>query len=119
MHPLARHIARDGGVIGFTGDFIDFVDVDDAALGGFDVHVGGLDDAQQDVLHILADIARFGERGRVGDGEWHIQDTRQRLRQQRLAAACGTNQQDVALLQFDLVAHACLDPLVVVVDGDG
>jgi hypothetical protein len=43
----------------------------------------------------------------------------------RLAAAGGAEQQDVRLLQLDVVAPAdartllVLDPLVVVVDGDG
>ena len=85
-----------------------------------DVEVGGLDQPQQDVLDILADVAGLGQRGGVGDAEGHVQDARQRLRQQRLAAAGRADQQDVALAQLDVVdLHPGGDALVVVVDGDG
>jgi hypothetical protein len=42
-----------------------------------------------------ADIASFGKRRRIGHGEGHVEDTREGLRQQRLAGAGGTDQQDV------------------------
>ena len=45
---------------------------------------------------------------------------RQRLRQQRLAAAGGAEQQDVRLAELDVLgADLGVDALVVVVDGDG
>jgi hypothetical protein len=62
-----------------------------------DVILTGLQQLQDDVLHILAHIARFGQRCRIRHREWHIQNPRQRLRQQRLAAARRPDQQDVRL----------------------
>src|SRR6516225_9361859 len=38
-----------------------------------DVVVGRLQQLEDDVLHILADIARFGERRGVGHGERHVE----------------------------------------------
>src|SRR6202167_4532558 len=32
LHALARHVARDRGVVGFAADLVDLVDIDDAAL---------------------------------------------------------------------------------------
>jgi hypothetical protein len=42
LHALARHVAGDRGIVGFAGDLIDLVDVDNAVLRALDVVVGGL-----------------------------------------------------------------------------
>ena len=83
-------------------DLVDLVDVDDAALGPADVEVGGLDQVQEDVLDVLADVAGLGQRRGVGDREGHVEDLGQRARQVRLAAAGGADEQDVALLELDV-----------------
>ncbi len=121
LHALARDVARDGRVVGLARDLVDLVDVDDAGLGALDVEVGRLDQLEQDVLDVLAHVAGLGERRGVGDGERHVEDAGQGLRQQGLAAAGGAEQQDVALLQLDvgLARGDGLHALVVVVDGHG
>ncbi len=85
------------------------------------IEVGGLDQLEEDVLDVLTDVAGLGQRGRVGDRERDVEDARQRLRQQRLAAAGRAEQHDVRLLQLDLAVGRVLghlNALVVVVDGD-
>ena len=62
-----------------AGDLIHLVDIDDAALGQLDVEIRRLKQAQQDVLDVLADIAGLGQRGRVGDGEGHLENLREGL----------------------------------------
>src|SRR6185312_5678838 len=100
-------------------NLVDFVDIDDAALGALDIIVGRLQQLEDDVLDVLADIARFGERGGVGHGEWHIQNARQGLRQQGLAAAGGADQHDIGFGEFDVAVFArAVDALIVIVDGD-
>ena len=122
LHALAGHVARDRRVVGLRADLVDLVDVDDAGLRLLDVVVALLQQLLDDVLDVLADVARLGERRGVGDREGHVQQPRQRLGQQRLAAAGRADQQDVALGELDLVALALaaarLQPLVVVVDRD-
>ena len=103
LHALARYVARDRRIVGLAADLVDFVDVDDAALRPLDVVVGVLQQLQNDVLDILADVAGFGQRGCIGHRERHVEDARQRLRQQRLAAAGRTDEQDVRLGEFDVV----------------
>ena len=84
-----------------------------------DVVVALLQQLLDDVLDVLADVARFGQRGGVGDGERHVEQARQRLRQQGLARAGRADQQDVGLRQFDVVVlDPAFDALVVVVHGD-
>ena len=121
LDALAGDVARDRGVVGLARDLVDLVDVDDPGLGLLDVVVGGLDQLQQDVLDVLPDVPGLGERRGVGDRERHVEDPRERLREQRLAAAGRAEQQDVGLLQLDVGVAGLhhLHALVVVVDRDG
>ena len=120
LDALAGHVARDRRVVRLARDLVDLVDVDDPGLGLLDVEVGRLDQLEQDVLDVLADVAGLGQRGRVGDRERDVEDPRERLRQVRLAAPRRAEQEDVRLLQLDVVVgRAHLHALVVVVDGDG
>ena len=118
LDALARHVARDRRVVGLARDLVDLVDVDDPGLGLLDVVVGRLDELEQDVLDVLADVAGLGQRRRVGDRERDVEDPRERLREQRLAAAGRPEQQDVRLLQLDVRVFGLhhLHALVVVVD---
>ena len=118
LHALAAHIAGDGRVLAFAGDLVDLIDIDDADLSLLHVEIRCLQELEQDVLHVLANITGLGEGGGVRDGEGHAQHLSQRLCQQRLADAGGAEEQDVGLLQFHVRALAAQDALVMVVDGD-
>ena len=61
LHALAGDVAGDGGVLALARDLVDLVDVDDAALGALDVVVGVLEQVEDDVLDVLADVAGLGE----------------------------------------------------------
>jgi hypothetical protein len=56
-----------------------------------------------DVLHVLANVTGLSQGRCVCDRERHVQQPRKGLRQQRLAAAGGTNQQNVALGDLDFI----------------
>ena len=122
LHALARDVAGDRRVLVLAADLVDLVDVDDPLLALLDVAAGGLQQLEDDVLDVLADVAGLGQRRRVDDREGDGEELGERLRQQRLAGAGRADQQDVRLGQLDLVAAARLlldlDPLVVVVDRD-
>ena len=122
LDALTRHVARDRGVLVLAADLVDFVDVDDPLLALLDVAAGRLQQLEDDVLDVLADVAGLGQRRRVDDREGDREQLGQRLRQQRLAGAGRADQQDVRLGELDLVAAARLlldlDALVVVVDRD-
>ena len=85
LHALAGNVAGDRDVLAGLADLVDFVDVEDAALGGLEVEVGGVQQLQQQVLHVLAHVAGLGQRGGVADGEGDVEDAGKRLRQ---AASC-------------------------------
>ena len=59
--------------------------------GALDVVVGGLQQLEDDVLHVLADVAGFGQRRCIGYRKGNIEAARQRLGEQRLA---GTGRPD-------------------------
>src|SRR5436190_940474 len=122
LDAFARHVARDRGVLVLAADLVDFVDVDDALLALLDVAAGRLQQLEDDVLDVLADVAGLGQRRRVDDGEGDREQLGQGLRQQRLAGARRADEQDVRLGELDFVAAARLlldlDALVVVVDRD-
>ena len=119
LHAFARHIAGDRRIFGLARNLVDFVDVNDPALRPLDVVVARLQQLQDDILDILADIARFGQRRRIGHREWHIEDPRQSLRQQCLPAPRWPDEQDVRLGQLDIGALLpVVQPLVMVVHGN-
>src|SRR5216684_1536224 len=119
LDAFARDVAGDRRIVGFAADLVDLVDIDDAALRPLDIVVGRLQQLQDDVLDVLADIAGFGQGRRVGHRERHVENPRQRLRQQRLARTGGADQQDVRLRKLDVVVLGLvIEALVVIVDGD-
>ena len=95
------------GLSRLARDLVDLVDVDDAGLRLLDVVVALLQQLLDDVLDVLADVAGFGQRRRIGDRERHVEQPRERLGEQRLAAAGRADQQDVALGELDIVLRAC------------
>ena len=89
LHTLAGDVAGDRRVVRLPRDLVDLVDVDDPGLGLLDVEVGRLDELQEDVLDVLADVAGFGQRSRIGDRKRNVQDAREGLREERLTAPVG------------------------------
>ena len=102
LYAFAAHVARDAHVLGLASDLINLVNVNDADLGALHVVVRRLEQAQDDIFHVLADVAGLGERGRVGDAEGDVENARERARHERLAAAGRADQEDVALVNLDL-----------------
>src|ERR1700690_4541871 len=85
LHAFTGNVAGDGRILVFAADLIHFVDVDDAGLGAAYVAVGGLQELEDDVLDVLADVAGFGEGGGVHDGEGNVQHAGQGLGHQSFA----------------------------------
>ena len=122
LHAFAGHVTRDRRVVALARDLVDLVDVDDPGLRLLDVVVALLQQLLDDVLDVLADVTRLGQRRRIRDRERHVEQPGEGLGEQGLAAAGRADQQDVALGELDFLAGALarlgLQPLVVVVDRD-
>ena len=103
LNALARNIAGNGEVLGLAGDLVNLVHVDNANLRALDIAIGGVDELEQDVLHVLAHITGLGECGSVGDGKRHLEDASERLGEQGLTGTGRTEQQNVGLGELHLV----------------
>ena len=103
LDTFTRHVSGNRRVVRLAADLVDFVDIDDAALRALDVVVGRLQQLENDVLDVFTDVTGLRQRRRIRHRERHIEDTRQRLCQQRLAATGRPNQQNIGLGQFDVV----------------
>src|SRR4051812_46046559 len=76
---------------------------------------------QQQVLDVFANVTGFGQRGGIANGERNLQIPSEGARQQCLAATSRADQQDVRLIDFDVVLGVFVQhqPLVVIVDRNG
>src|SRR3546814_17371681 len=61
-------------LFGLAADLVDLVDIDDPAQCPLDVVIRRLEQLEDDILDILADIARLGQRRRIGHRERHVTD---------------------------------------------
>ena len=102
LDAFAGDVAGDGDVFGLAGDLVNFVNINDATLGAFDIIIGVLEQPQNDVLDVFADVAGLGQGGGVGDGERDIEDLGQGAGEQGFARTGGADHEDVAFLDFDL-----------------
>ena len=122
LHAFAAHIARDGDILALAGDFVDFIDVHDAALGEFHIVIRVLNQAEQHIFDVFAHIPGLREVGGIANGKGNVQNLSQSLREVRFAAARGAQHHDIGLLQFHLVLPALrlvMNALIVVVYRHG
>ena len=62
LHTFAGDVPGNGAVDAlFTGYLVQLVDVYDAVLCSGYIPIGGLDQAEQDVLHVLANVSGLGQ----------------------------------------------------------
>ncbi len=116
LYALTADIACDRRIFTFACDFINFIDIDNAVLCALDIEIGRLNQAKQNIFHVLADIACLRQRRRIGNRERNLQRLCQCLRKQRLARAGRSDQQNVALLQLYIVIPVAENAFIVIVN---
>lgn len=119
LDAFAGDVAGDGDVLGLLGDLVDFIDVDDTALGFLDVVVRSLDEAEEDIFYIVSDIAGLCEGSGIRNRKRHIEVAGEGLGEECLAAAGRPEQDDIGFLQLYTVIFAFeKEAFIVVVHGD-
>ena len=108
LYAFAGDVAGNGEILAFARDFVDFVDVDDAFFGTGYVVVAVHQQFLHDGLDVFADVARFSQRGGIGNGKGDVQAFRQRLGEQGLAGTGRADHQDVAFDDFNAVVSFLL-----------
>src|ERR1700688_3984924 len=81
LHAFAAHIAGDRRVFVLFSYLVDLVYIDDALLSLLHIAISGLQQFENNIFHVFANVARLCQRGGVHDSEGHIQHPRKRLRQ--------------------------------------
>src|SRR4029077_17480811 len=74
LHAFARYIAGDRRIVRLAADLVDLVDIEDAAVSALDIVVCRLQQLEDDVLNILADIAGLGQSSGICHRERHIEN---------------------------------------------
>ncbi len=69
-------------------------------LSALHIVIGILEQSQNNVLDVLADVTGFGQRRRVRDAERHIENSGHGFREQGFARARWADQQNVTLLDL-------------------
>ena len=105
LHAFAGNISRNRWIVRFPRNFIDLIDIDDAALSFFNVVVGSLQKVQNNIFNVLTDISRLSQAGRIGDRKRHLQKPRKSLRQKCFSRPGRTEQQNIAFLQLDVAGN--------------
>ena len=103
LNAFATDVAGDRDVLTGLAYLVDLVDVDYALLSRLKVVVRRLEQFQQDVLDILANITRFGESCCVAYGQRNVDRLRQRAGEQCLAAPGRADKQQVGFVYLNLV----------------
>src|SRR5207248_89545 len=88
--------------VGLASDLVDLVYVNNPDLSALHIVIGILKQSQNDVFYVFADVTGFSQRRRVSDAERHVKDSGQRLCQQGLPGARGTDKKNVAFLDLNV-----------------
>ena len=121
LHAFSTDIARNGRILGASGNLVDLIHIDDTLLRLVNIPIRRLQQLEQNIFNVLTDIACFCQRSRVSDRERYIQNLRQRLRDQSLTGTGRPDHHDIALLQFYTVIlnRGLGNSLVMIVYGNG
>src|SRR6266481_2065094 len=97
LYPFTRNVPGNRWVVRFPRDFIDLVDVNDPPLRFFNVVIGSLEKAQNNILNILSNVSCFRKAGSIGDSERNLKKTSQSLGQKGFPGSRRPKEKDVAL----------------------
>jgi len=71
------------------------------------------------VLNIFTNITRFSKCGRICNGERDIQKPGKRFSKESLPCSSGTNNEDIAFTEFNIITLAVkVKALVVIIDSN-
>ena len=102
LDTFAGDIAGNTDVIGFATDLVYFIDINNSNLGPLNVVICILQQAQDDVLDVFADITGFGQSRGISDAKWHIENLGKRPGEKSLPTPGGADHQDIALFNLDV-----------------
>ena len=124
LNALARNVAGYRAVFALARNLINLIDINNSALGFFYVEISCLNKAKQNILYVLADIARFCKGCGIGNGKRNVKHPCKRLRKKGFSYAGRTEEENVAFAQLYLIGIALslfnqrVNALVVVINSN-
>ena len=119
LYAFTGNVPGNGNVFRLPGNLVNFININNASLGFFNIVIRILDQAQQNVFHVFSHIPGFGQCGSIRNGKGYLQDPGQRLGQQGLPAAGRSQHQDIGFLQFHILIFrpraSVIDPFVMII----
>src|SRR5699024_1935051 len=129
LNTLTRNITRYGRVIWLARDFIYLIDIDDPAACAVNIEVSCLQQLEQDIFYVLANITSLSQGSRVSNRKRNIQHARKCLCEVGLTGTGWPQHQDIGLGNLHVLIFVgltaagsscglrlfCLDALVVVI----
>ena len=103
LYAFARYVTGNGRIFRFTGDFIDFVDINNPLFRFCRIVFTVLQQALNDIFNVFAHITGFRQSCCVRHGKRYVQHTRHRFRQQSFTAAGRTDKQNITFTQFHII----------------
>ena len=97
LHSFTADVTCYGRIVAFAGDFVDFVNKNNATFGTCHIIVSSLKQPCKQAFYILADISGFGEHRCIDNSERYIQQPCNCLGKKCFPGAGRTYDDDVAL----------------------
>ena len=115
LNALAAYVSGNRRIFGFSGYFIDFIDINNAAFRTFNVIIRRLDKLQKNILDVLTYISCFGECSCVGNRKRNVKRLCKRLSKQSFTNACGSQKEHVAFCKI-YAFIVCVSTLIMIVN---
>ena len=119
LYAFTAYIAGNRRIFALSCDFIQLVDIDNAAFCSCNIKICRLNKTEQDVFNVFTNIACFCESCCICNGERNIERFCESLGKVCLTGACRTDEKNIALLDFNIVAVIEVgNTLVMIINGD-
>src|SRR5690606_2401863 len=72
LNTFSAHIAGNGGIIAFSGNLINFINVNDTSFGSAYIVIAHLQQPGKNAFHVFPHIPRFGKYRSIHNGKRHV-----------------------------------------------
>ena len=118
LNALTRNITGYRYVLAFSGDLINFIDVDYALFSCCNIVSCVLYELKQNIFYVFSYITRFGQCRRIGDCKGNLQLLCKSLCQKGFSGSCRSYEKNIRFFQLNVLIEFCIlsNSFIVVVN---